>query len=101
MAAWANAVPESAAPINHKKKPMQSNTTPEVIQLRLISNGGRELGFLIMVLTFERVADPRWLFHHALVRLGRASPRPGEWFESAVGHFSRACRALTEAAPTR
>jgi hypothetical protein len=58
MAAWAIAVPESAAPTNHKKKPTQANTTPELIKLRLTSNSGREVELLIMVLISERVAEP-------------------------------------------
>jgi hypothetical protein len=52
MAAWPSAVADSAAPINHKKKPTHSNTTPELIKLRLTSSGGREVEWLTMVLPF-------------------------------------------------
>ena len=50
MAACANAVPDSAAPMSQRKKPMQSNAMPEVIHPRLTSNGGREMELLIVVL---------------------------------------------------
>jgi len=78
IAACPSAVADSAAPINHKKKPTQSNTTPELIRLRLTTNAGREVELLIIVLISERVTDPRVGSHHAHARAGKASPRPGE-----------------------
>jgi hypothetical protein len=57
MTACANAVADSPAPKSHMKKPTQSNTTPDVIQLRLSSSAGREVELLIIVLISEHVVD--------------------------------------------
>jgi hypothetical protein len=62
MAARPSAVADSAAPTHHKKKPTQSNTTPELIRLRLISNVGREAELLIMILISPMRRGPSKVF---------------------------------------